>query len=402
VPKQKKLKAKEVAYPVMFIVLAILVGLAAYQQASTNGWNLWNIGGNNHNNNQNQTITVIPINQLGFKMQLVAVQPGGSNFTVSSSQSLPSLATIAQFPVEVNNRTISYIEADGLAAVQSSKSFSNVALAEFRLNMTAMNLQTGYTRWVYEDITAPFVNGATLAMVLLPSMKMTAAQVFSNLQCSVSSNGTTLCAPVGTAPSLVQLNFVVTGNVTVTDPSTPGFSFVPLSGSYASAMRLGLGATACVNCGGGGTSITGAVTISGGSSAEVHVPTGGSPPVALGSVAGTSTVTVTAGTPGSGTYGITVKDSTGTTTHYTEKAGTAGGTGKEGTSGKAAIAAGDKIGGITGGRIELLPPGSVLPLSFGNWTVFLNWPLLLATVGFLIFLVVAVFLIVRVMLKRRR
>ncbi len=380
-------------------------GTSGTTGTGTTGGLTWSGGGS----------SALPLGQVSYNMQLIASYTDGTNQTIST-QGNPQLPSLAE--IKVNGKAVSHVTARALIGYQSPVPLPANAVAHFVVNFTALNEQTSYLRWRAYDIRSPFVaaNG-TLALALLPDFPLTGLEVYSDV-CNSLSNGTISCSGQQGPNSVTRrIDWGLRTTVTVIDQN--GFTLIPTSSQFTAISSADFSengdVSGCTNCGGsGGGAIitTGGGLVSGGTIQATQTPS-----VTTVVDRGT-TVTVDRVTqPNNPVQKVTVTQNaqTGTTQTGTQlKIGlnnikeTGGGTGKAGGSEGGPA----RERGAYGPCFSYLPPfclaasllpSNYVPLSWGNFTLFISqWYLIFIVVLYLLVIISGVLVIFWLLGRKRK
>jgi len=425
---KSKLRARDVILPVTFVILATFLFVAGFSTnpngtASFFGIQIPALVGNNGSSSGTPGSTsgsgltgsgggssALPLGQVSYNMQLIASYTDGSNQTISTvgNPQLPSLAQI-----KVNGRAISHVTARALIGYQSPVPLPANAVAHFIVNFTALNEQTSYLRWRAYDIHSPFTSANnTLALALLPDFPLTGLEVYSDI-CNALSNGTINCSgqqnPNGVSR---RIDWGLRTTVTIIDQN--GFTLIPTSSTFTTISSADFSengdVSGCTNCGGappsgggGGTVITtGGGLVPGGSITATQTPSVTTVTNKADVVKITPTPAITTPTGPTGTQIQTVVNQKVVTVPQNGQAKIGLNNIKSNGDGTG------KVGGATGGRglgggssgthcfsyfpefclAASLLPSNYVPLSWGNFTLFINqWSLTFIVVLYLIIVI---------------
>ena len=217
-------------------------------------------------------VTLIPADQVSFKMQLVASYEDGSSDTIFEKSTLPGLAVLAQ------GKPVKDVTARAVVAVALSKALPSSAIAKFSVNFTSLihnfkygcQLQPltghifciepplGFTpkvKWIYREVESPLVANGTLALVMLPAFKVLSGDVFPT-------------APGQNEDRRVDWN--VYARVTITAPGYSPLSLIGDTGSFANFNFEGSITGGCTSC-----TTTTSPTGGGGIGGRVEIDDGG-------------------------------------------------------------------------------------------------------------------------------
>ena len=277
-------KLKSVIVPVSMLILAIFFFAGSIQLAGPNGFNIqipWigSIGGSGQSggttitlpNGTQITTSIIPINQVSFKLMLVGTDVNGQNTTIFEKSTMPGLALLGP-----NAKVLKTIDLLGIVAVKSSTFFSTGAQAHFIINYSSTVGDTGKVKWRVIDITLPMTSNGTLALAALPPLRMLDQEIFSSHK--VCPDPVSGCHDVPDQPlsqgQQRRVDWVVNAHVTITAPGFQPLTLMGSSGAVGEFNFDGSFSGGCTDCGGTGTGGTG----TGGTG------TGGNQPPTIGGV----------------------------------------------------------------------------------------------------------------------
>ena len=265
-------KLRSIAIPLTLLLLSAFFFAGSIQLAGPNGFNIqipWigSIGGSGQGggttitlpNGTTITTSIIPINQVSFKLMLVGTDVNGVTTTVFEKSTLPGLALLGP-----GGRVLKTIDLLGIVAVKSSVFFSSGAKAHFIINYSASVWDLSKMKGRVLDITIPLVSNGTLALAALPPLRMLDQEIFpTHSVCIAGTCHDESDQPI-TQGQQRRVDWTVNAQVTIT---APGFSPLSLFGSSGAVGEFnwdGSFNSGCTDCGGTGGGTTPLPTIGGG------------------------------------------------------------------------------------------------------------------------------------------
>mgnify|MGYP007084714548 CR=1 FL=1 len=228
-------------------------------------------------NGTTSQVTLIPADQVSFKMSLIATYEDGSTQTIFEKSTLPALAV-----VRVAGKPIRNVQALAVVAVASSQPLPASARALFALNFSAYIEKLDREKWIYREVESPLISNGRVAVTVLPPFQVLGDDVFPVkpvVKCVEPQLGSTEgggCTTITVAQNEQRrVNWALRARVII---DAPGYQRLDLLGStlaFADFNYDGSIIGGCTDCG------------------TIDTGTGGGGPV---TIAGPIDLTVTTGT----------------------------------------------------------------------------------------------------------